>query len=37
MTWALSDFFRAVVEYIYVAPSKLKTFREKLATFDEAG
>jgi hypothetical protein len=30
-TWAIDDFFRAVVEYVYVAPSKLQEFKEKLA------
>jgi hypothetical protein len=30
-TWALDDFFRAVVEYVYVAPHKLAEFREKLS------
>ena len=32
-TSALDDFFRAVVEYIYVAPSKLKEFKERLPVF----
>jgi Domain of unknown function (DUF4145) len=31
MTWALDDFFRALVEYVYVAPSKLAEFRERLS------
>jgi len=26
----IDDFFRAIVEYVYVAPSKIKTFRENL-------
>ena len=30
MTWAMDEFFRAVVEYVYVAPSKLADFKEKL-------
>lgn len=29
--YALDEFFRAVVEYVYVAPSKLKEFRARLA------
>ncbi len=29
-TWALDDFFKAIVEYVYVAPSKLKEFKGKL-------
>jgi hypothetical protein len=28
--WAMDEFFRAVVEYIYVAPAKVKAFRETL-------
>lgn len=32
-THALDDFFRAVVEYIYVAPSKPKEFKDKLPEF----
>lgn len=32
-TTALDDFFRAIVEYIYVAPSKLKEFKDKLPEF----
>ena len=28
--YALDEFFRAVVEYVYVAPSKLKEFKESL-------
>jgi len=31
MTWALDDFFRALVEYVYVAPSKLAEFKKKLS------
>ena len=31
--YALDEFFRAVIEYVYVAPSKLKDFRERLARF----
>lgn len=33
--WAIDGFFRAVVvEYVYVAPSKLKEFRERLKGFE---
>jgi len=28
MTWAMDELFRVVVEYVYVAPSKLAAFRE---------
>ena len=31
---ALDDFFRAVVEYVYVAPAKVKAFREQLSHLD---
>jgi hypothetical protein len=30
MTWAIDDFFRAVVEYVYMAPGKLKEFKKSL-------
>ncbi|MDJ0709562.1 MAG: DUF4145 domain-containing protein [Woeseiaceae bacterium] len=30
MTWAIDDFFRAVVEYVYIAPSKLAKFKQQL-------
>lgn len=29
----LDEFFRAIIEYVYVAPSKIKEFREGLSTF----
>jgi hypothetical protein len=29
-TWLLDDFFKAIVEYIYVAPSKLARFERHL-------
>ena len=32
MTWAIDYFFRAVVEYVYIAPGKLSEFKEKLAS-----
>ena len=28
--WAMDEFFRAIAEYIYVAPAKVKAFREAL-------
>ena len=34
-TPALDEFFRAVVEYIYVAPSRLSQFRDQLAEFEK--
>ena len=30
MTWAIDDLFRAVVEYVYVAPSKLEALNKRL-------
>ncbi len=29
-TWVIDDFFRAVIEYVYVAPSRVKEFRNRL-------
>lgn len=29
-TWAIDQFFRAVLEYVYVAPGKLAAFRRQL-------
>jgi hypothetical protein len=29
MTWAMDEFFRALVEYVYVAPFRLQEFRKK--------
>lgn len=42
MTWAIDDFFRVLVEYVYVAPNKLQEFRGRLAELgknehDDAG
>jgi len=31
--YAIDDFFRAIIEYVYVAPSKLKEFRDRLKSF----
>ena len=31
--YTLDEFFRAIVEYVYVAPSKIKKFREGLSKF----
>lgn len=31
MTWAIDDFFRTIVEYVYVAPSNLAEFKRKLS------
>jgi len=35
MTWVIDDFFRAVVEYVYVAPSKLSRVKKKLEKVGE--
>jgi hypothetical protein len=31
MTWAIDDFFRAIIEYVYVAPAKLEAFQNALS------
>jgi len=31
MTWKMDEFFRALIEYVYIAPSKLAEFREEVA------
>ena len=36
MTWAMDNFFRVIVEYVYVAPAKLKEFTEKLEKLIES-
>src|SRR5574341_210357 len=30
MTWGMNEFFRAVIEYVYIAPSKIEKFRKRL-------
>lgn len=35
MVYALDEFFRVVVEYVYVAPSKLKEFQNRLKSIKE--
>jgi hypothetical protein len=30
MTWGMNNFFRAIVEYVYVAPSKINNFKKRL-------
>jgi hypothetical protein len=34
---ALDEFFRAVIEYVYIAPAKLHSFRDKLKGFQRQG
>lgn len=34
MTWVMDEFFRAIVEYVYVAPFRLQEYRKKSATAD---
>lgn len=34
--FTIDEFFRAVVEYVYVAPSKLKKFKAQLRKSEEA-
>ena len=33
--WAIDDFIKAIIEYIYVAPNKIEEFRAKFAHFTE--
>jgi len=33
--YAIDDFFKAIVEYVYVAPGRLKEFKEKMAKFQK--
>jgi len=30
MTWAIDEFFRAIVEYVYVAPAKIEKFEKRM-------
>jgi len=30
LTWGMDGFFRAIVEYVYVAPNKIKEFKERI-------
>ena len=30
MTWGMDDFFRAIIEYVYIAPSKLSEFKKRI-------
>jgi hypothetical protein len=30
MTWGMEEFFRAVIEYVYIAPSKIQEFKKRL-------
>jgi hypothetical protein len=31
-TWVIADFFKAIVEYIYVAPNKVETYKRRVET-----
>ena len=33
--FALDEFFRAIVEYVYVAPSRLKEFKDRMSQFQK--
>jgi hypothetical protein len=35
MTWAIDEFFRAIVEYVYVAPRKVAEFRDRLSSIKD--
>ncbi len=36
MTWVMSELFRAVVEYVYVAPSRVESLKKSLKSFEKA-
>lgn len=36
MTWAIDDLFRAVIEYVYVAPAKLSEFNKSLQSLKQS-
>lgn len=36
MTWAMEEFFRAVVEYVYIGPFRLQQFKKKSGLISEA-
>jgi hypothetical protein len=36
MTWTMDEFFRAIVEYVYVAPHQLEQFQRNLAKYDKS-
>jgi hypothetical protein len=35
MTWSMDTLFRTLVEYVYVAPAKLETFKQSLAKLEK--
>jgi hypothetical protein len=37
MTWAMDEFFRALVEYVYVAPFRLQEFKKKSGSIGTEG
>ena len=37
MTWAMDSFFRTLIEYVYVAPSKMQKFQQSLERSDKSG
>ena len=36
-TWVIDDFFRAVIEYVYVAPSRIKEISDGLKKVHRGG
>ncbi len=30
MTWGMNEFFRAIIEYVYIAPSKIEDFKKRV-------
>jgi hypothetical protein len=37
MTWGMDDFFRAIIEYVYIAPSELNEFKKRLERYKADG
>jgi len=37
MTWGMDDFFRAIIEYVYIAPSRLAEFKKRIERYKAHG
>lgn len=35
LTWTMDEFFRTLIEYVYVAPHKLVSFQQRLAKYEK--
>jgi hypothetical protein len=36
LTWTMDEFFRTLIEYVYVAPHKLASFQKRLKKYEKA-